>query len=50
MRIPPFDRLRHLQNLQVDLRTDVPNQVMNAWSGDLIVSGGRDMSVSAVFC
>lgn len=33
---------RHLQNLQIDLRTEVPNQVMNAWSGDLNVNGRRD--------
>lgn len=33
---------RNLSGLTIDLKTDVPNQVMSAWSGDVVVNARRD--------
>lgn len=33
---------RNLSGLTIDLKTDVPNQVMSAWSGDVVVNSRRD--------
>lgn len=33
---------RHVDRLNIDLRTDVPNDIMNAWQGDLTVNQHRE--------
>ena len=33
---------RNLSGLTIDLKTDVPNQVMSAWAGDVVVNSRRD--------